>query len=116
MDPIGFALENFDAIGRWRDLDGEFVIDASSELPGGVKIDGVEGLKREIASREDFLKVLTERMLTYAIGRGTEAYDRRVIESISTKLASGEPRFSLLFSEIVASDPFRLRSSEKTDD
>ena len=112
MDPIGFALENFDAIGRWRDLDGKFPIDPSGTLPGGVKISGPEGLKKEVSNREDFLKTLSERMLTYALGRGTEAYDRRVINGIAATLAKENQRFSVLLAEIVTSDPFRLRAPE----
>ena len=113
MDPIGFALENFDAIGRWRDLDGKFVIDPAGTLPGGVAISGSEDLKKELAKRDDFLKTLSERMLTYALGRGTEFYDRRVVEGIAAKLGQGEKRFSILLEEIVVSDPFRLRKVEE---
>jgi hypothetical protein len=112
MDPIGFALENFDAIGRWRDLDGKFAIDPSGTLPGGVEINGADDLKKELASREDFLNTLSERMLTYALGRGTEFYDRRVINQITAKLNGQGARFSVLVTEIVASKPFRLRSIE----
>ena len=112
MDPIGFALENFDAIGRWRDLDGKFPIDTSGTLPGGVKIDGPASLKKEIAGRGDFLRTLSERMLTYSIGRGTEFYDRKVIDAITARLQDAGPRFSVLLTEIVVSDPFRLRKEE----
>lgn len=113
MDPIGFALENYDAIGRWRDLDGKFPIDSSGILPGGVKIRGAEDLKKVISTREDFLKTLSERMLTYSLGRGTEAYDRKVINGIAAKLNQGEQRFSVLLTEVVLSDPFRRRNVEE---
>ncbi|MGI9241506.1 MAG: DUF1592 domain-containing protein [Verrucomicrobiales bacterium] len=112
MDPIGFALENFDAIGRWRDLDGKFAIDPSGTLPGGIEISGPEGLKQEVAGREDFLNTLSERLLTYALGRGTEYYDRRVIGEIVSKLNEDGAKFSVLVTEIVASKPFRLRTIE----
>ncbi|MGK3925293.1 DUF1585 domain-containing protein, partial [Enterococcus faecium] len=73
MDPLGFGYENFDAIGRWRTEDGKHKIDPSGVLPDGSKFDGPEGLKKILLSRkEQFTKTLADKMLTYAIGRGTE--------------------------------------------
>ncbi len=73
MDPIGFAMENFDAIGRWRDTDGGFKIDASGTLPEGQSFNGPDELRKVLAARKgDFLRCLTEKMMTYALGRGIE--------------------------------------------
>lgn len=109
MDPIGFALENYDAIGRWRDLDGRFPIDASGELSSGEKITGPEDLRRALSKDEDFLESLCEKMLTYALGRGTEYYDKRTVNSLVDDLEMKQYRFSALITSIVLSDPFRKR-------
>jgi len=110
MDPIGFSLENFDAIGQFRTQDGSLAVDATGEFADGTKFGGADGLKMVVAQRRElFLRCLTEKLMTYAIGRGIEYYDRRPIEQIVTKLQTNEPKFSLLISEIVQSDPFRRR-------
>src|SRR5690606_22464188 len=77
MDPIGFAFENFDAVGRWREFDGEVLVDSFGTLPDGRAIDGAAGLKKVLLEdRRLFLETLAEKMLTYAVGRGLEYYDK----------------------------------------
>ncbi|HUY88885.1 MAG TPA: DUF1592 domain-containing protein [Pirellulales bacterium] len=116
MDPLGFGLENFDAIGAWRDRDGEFAIDASGELPDGSKFKRPAELKAILkAKQDDFARCLTEKMLTYALGRGLEYYDKCAIDEIASKLAKSGYKFSTLILEIVASDPFQLRRGKGTE-
>ena len=109
MDPIGFALENYDAIGRWRDTDAGFPIDPSGELSGGVKFDGPDDLKRILVEKDDFIESFCEKMLTYALGRGTEYYDQCAIDLIVEHLRSQDYRFSALIEAIVTSEPFLKR-------
>lgn len=110
MDPIGFALENFDAIGRYRTQDGEFPVDASGEFADGTKFAGPEDLKSIVAAkREQFARCLTEKLLTYALGRGVEYYDRRAVDKIVQELAAADYKFSALATGIARSDPFRMR-------
>ena len=110
LDPLGFALENFDPIGRWRtQVSGESV-DASGELPGGVVIVGPEALKQVLLERKQlFLRHLTEKMLAYALGRGVEYYDIPAVKRITEAVASDGHRAPKLILEIVRSEPFRLR-------
>ncbi len=85
MDPLGFALENFDGLGRWRDsaAPGAGPIDSSGVLPDGTRFDGPAGLREVLLSRRElFVETFTERLLTYALGRGVEEYDRPVIRKI----------------------------------
>ena len=72
MDPIGFALENYDAIGRWRDTDGAFPIDPSGKIVGGIEVAAPEDLKKALVQKDKFVETLSEKLLTYALGRGTE--------------------------------------------
>lgn len=110
MDPIGFALENFDAVGRYRDKDGNFDVDATGELPDGTVFSGPAALKTVILQRhQEFARCVTEKLLTYAIGRGLEYYDRPVVESILRRLESDNYRVSALVEGIVQSEAFRLR-------
>jgi hypothetical protein len=113
MDPIGFAFENFDAVGAWRDKDAAgFVIDASGVLPDGKAFDGATGLKTVLETKKDlFVKCLANKMLTYALGRGLEYYDRSAVDQISGALAKNQYRFSALVLEIVQSDPFQKRTA-----
>ena len=110
LDPLGFALENFDPIGRWRtQVSGEWV-DASGELPGGVVIVGPEALKQVLLERKQlFVRHLTEKMLAYALGRGVEYYDSPAVKQIAEAVASDGHRAPRLILEIVRSAPFRLR-------
>jgi hypothetical protein len=110
MDGLGFGLENFDAIGGFRTKDGDAAIDSTGELPGNVKFSGPAELKGVLLSKKDqFAKCLAEKMLTYALGRGLEFYDRRAVDAITAGLAKGEYKFSALVTAIVKSDPFRMR-------
>ena len=110
MDPLGLALENFDAIGRWRTLgEGSAPIDASSVLPGGEPFVGPAGLRRELLASERFVATLTEKMLTYALGRGLEHYDAPAVRAILREAAPGDYRLTQLIVGIVQSTPFRMR-------
>jgi hypothetical protein len=110
MDPIGFALENFNAVGAFRTKDGAFDIDASGEFADGAKFQGPEDLKTIIQGKSDlFARCLAEKMLIYALGRGLEYYDRPTVERIVQAVAANDYKFSALVIEIVKSDPFRLR-------
>lgn len=112
MDPIGFAFENFDAIGAWREKDAGGAIDASGVLPDGRKFDGSAGLKKLMrADKVAFVKCVAEKMLTYAVGRGLEDYDRRAVNAIVQATGKADDRFSALLIEIIKSDPFQKRTS-----
>jgi mono/diheme cytochrome c family protein len=110
MDPLGFGFENFDGIGAWRTRDGEFTIDPAGELPDGRKFNGPAELRAILKSRdEEFRRCLIDRLLTYGLGRGLEAYDKCAVDDIAKKVAQNDNRFSSLVIEIVKSDPFQLR-------
>ncbi len=110
MDPIGFALENFDAIGAFRTRDGEFEIDASGEFGDGTKVNGPKELRSLILDRkDDFTRCLVEKMLTYAVGRGIEYYDRPVVERIVREMPASDYKFSALVTKIVKSEAFLQR-------
>ncbi|HXG11208.1 MAG TPA: DUF1592 domain-containing protein [Gemmataceae bacterium] len=112
MDPLGFGLENFDGIGAWREKDGKFPIDPSGVLPGGEKFDGPAGLKAVLkAKKEDFCRCLAEKMLTYALGRGLEYYDKCAVDDIVAALVKNDYRFSSLVLAVVQSDPFQKRKA-----
>ncbi len=109
MDPIGFALENYDAIGRWRDTDGDFPIDPSGKLTGGITVTSPADLRRALAANEKFIETLCENMLTYALGRGTEYYDKCAVDLVIEQLKATDYRFSTLVTAIVLSEPFLKR-------
>jgi hypothetical protein len=110
MDPIGFALENFDAVGGWRTKDGAFDVDATGEFADGSKFAGPADLKSIVMKRKDeFVRCLAEKLLIYAIGRGLEYYDRPTVEGIVRRLPEGGYKLSTLVGEIVRSDAFRKR-------
>jgi hypothetical protein len=113
MDPIGFGLENYDAIGAWRDRDvNNVVIDASGTLPGGEAFNGASGLKEILEGRKDeFCRCLTDRMLTYALGRGMEVYDRPMEDRITAGLEAKDYKFSALVMQVVQSDAFQKRGA-----
>lgn len=115
MDPLGFGLENFDAIGAWRDKDGEAPIDASGALPAGGAFNGPVELKGVLKAKAgQFRRCLAEKMLTYAIGRGVERYDRRAVAGITTALEADGDKFSRLVLAIVDSQPFQMRRAAAT--
>jgi hypothetical protein len=108
MDPLGFSLENFDAIGGWRTHDGESSVDPSGRLPGGRAFRGPAELRAALLSRPAaFARCLSEKMLAYALGRGLERADGRVVDRIVARLARDGYRFSALVLALVESDPFR---------
>ena len=110
MDPLGFGLENFDAVGAWRTKDGEFPIDASGVLPSGKSFQGPEELKTLLKEdRTAFVRGMTEKLLTYSLGRGLERYDKTVVAGIAAKLPARNYQFSALVLEIVNSLPFQMR-------
>jgi len=110
LDPLGFGLENFDAVGAWRDQDTGVPVDSSGTLPSGESFRGPKELKAILkAHTPDFARCLTEKMLTYALGRGLEEYDRCAVEQIVKSLESSRYRFSALVLGIVKSDPFQKR-------
>ena len=113
MDPLGFGLENFDAIGAWRDKDGTYPIDASGTLPGGRAFNGPRGLKEILKGKDkEFTRCLTEKLLTFALGRGLEEPDRCVVDKIADAVTSDGHRFSRLVLEIIRSDPFQKRKAQ----
>jgi len=114
MDPLGFGLENFNAIGQWRAQDGKFPVDSSGALPDGRSFKGPQELKVILKSDRDmFTQGLTEKLLTYALGRGPERYDRPVVKKIAARVAVNDYRFSSLALEIVNSLPFQYRRGIK---
>ncbi|MCY4027092.1 MAG: DUF1592 domain-containing protein [Acidobacteria bacterium] len=114
MDPLGFALENFDALGGWRTLDAGVPIDASAVLAdGATRFDGPAGLREVLLERSgQFVETVTEKLLTYALGRGIEHYDRPVIRAIARSAAADDHRWSSLILGIARSTPFRMRRTE----
>ena len=113
MDPLGFALENYNAVGQWRTHDAGQPIDASGVLPNGKAFTGSAELKTILAANRDtFAECLTEKLMIYALGRGLEGYDRRAVKQITTKLAANDYRFSALISGIVNSAPFQMGRGE----
>jgi hypothetical protein len=111
MDPLGLSLENFDMVGRWREVDEALIpIDASGALPDGTTFDGPAGLRGVLMSDPDrFVRTVTEKMLTYALGRGLEHYDMPAVRSIARDAAKSNYRASSLIAGIVKSRPFLMR-------
>ena len=113
MDPLGFGLENYDAVGAYRTMDGKFPIDSSGLLPDGRTFQGAAGLKVILRGQKDaFAEGITEKMLIYALGRGVERYDRAAVKQIVTRLAADDYKFSSLVSGIVNSAPFQMENNE----
>ncbi len=113
LDPLGFGLENFDAIGAWRENEGKIKVDATGILPNGTKFVGPAQLRSVLLSRKDeFIRNLSEKMLIYAIGRGTTAADECHIDEIAKKTKAGGYKFSALINAIVQSEPFRMRRGD----
>ncbi|MCA9034218.1 MAG: DUF1592 domain-containing protein [Planctomycetaceae bacterium] len=111
MDPLGLGLENFDAVGRWRETDGDKAVDASGELPSGEKFQGSLELMGILnARKQQFHRALTERMMVYALGRGLEYYDKCVVDETVKTMNQHGNRFSSLIEGIVLSDSFLKRS------
>ncbi len=112
MDPIGFALENFDAVGRWRTTDVGIPIDASGVTPDGKEFDGPDGLRQALLDRPELLvNGATQKLLTYALGRTLEPYDHPAVRQIEREAASSDYRWSSIVLGIVKSTPFQMRRS-----
>lgn len=112
IDPIGFALENFDAVGRWRTLEEGKPVDASGGLPDGSAFTGVEGLEEGLLNRpEVFVGTLTEKLLTFALGRGVQSYDGPAIRKIVRDAQAADYRFSSIVVGLTKSPPFTMRKS-----
>jgi len=112
MDPLGFGLENFDAIGAWRENDGKFPIDASGTLPTGQSFEGPKALRVILKVRQqEFVRCLTEKLLTFGLGRGLEYTDTCAIDRIVETMGEKDDKFSVLVLGIVRSDPFQKRRS-----
>jgi len=112
MDPVGFALENFDAVGRWRETEGGVQIDASATLFDGMTVTGVTELQHALLRRPElFVGRLTEKLLTFATGRGTEFYDMSAVRAVLREAAKDDYRFSSLVLGVVRSVPFQMRKT-----
>ena len=112
MDPVGFALDNYDAIGRWRETEASQPIDAAGGLPDGSQFEGVSGLEQALLDRPDlFVRTLTEKLLTFALGRGVEYYDAPAVRQIIAETRNDNYRFSRLITSIVSSTPFQMRKA-----
>ena len=117
MDPLGFAMENFNAVGAWRTRDNGSPIDASGQFLDGAKLHGVAGLRQVLVDRPDiFVGTLTEKLLTYALGRGLDYYDMPAVRKIVRDSAGRDYRFSSLVLGIVNSMPFQKRIKPIPDD
>jgi mono/diheme cytochrome c family protein len=122
MDPLGFSLENFDALGKWRTVLDGIPIDAAASLPDGSTFEGIQGLRKLLLSQQsEFVRTVTEKLLAYAIGRGVEFYDLPAVRKIASDAAEKNYRWSALIAGIVKSTPFTMgivedRSSEERVD
>jgi hypothetical protein len=115
MDPLGFALENFDGIGKWRTMDANAPIDASGVLPDGTAFRGLAELRQALLQkqREQFVSTVTDRLLTYALGRGLEYYDAPVVRSIMREAAPSGYTLSSMLLGVTKSTPFQMRGAEQ---
>ncbi len=115
MDALGFAFENYDAIGRWRSEVGQFPIDAKGRLPGGQEFDGAKQLNAVLRSqlKEEMIRCIIGKMLSYALGRELEFFDEPTLQQISQALVENDYRFSILIVKIVSSDPFLKRRGKR---
>jgi len=110
MDPIGFSLENFDLIGKWRAMDGGKAIDATSQLVDGTPLNGPASLRQALLSRSDvFVRTMTEKLMTFGTGRGLKYYDMPAVRSIARDAARNNNRYSSIILGIVKSDPFQMK-------
>jgi hypothetical protein len=114
MDPLGFALENFDAIGAWRGIsEAGRPIDAADVLPDGSMVRGLDGIQRLVTAQPDeFVRTVTEKLLTYALGRGLEWYDAPAVRAIVHDAAANGYAWSSIIVGIVKSTPFQMRRSD----
>ena len=117
MDPLGFTLENFNAVGQYRSADTDTLtpIDASGKLPDGTAIDGPEQLRQALVGRPDhqFMQAFTENLMTYALGRSLEYRDMPAVRRIVSRAAADDYRFKSIVMGIVSSDAFRMREGTR---
>lgn len=112
MDPVGFSLENFDAIGRWREFEDGRPVDCEGGFPDGGKFNGIDGLEQALLKRPElFVGTMTEKLLTFALGRGIESYDAPAVRKILKESEADDFRFSAVIIAIVNSVPFKMRNS-----
>jgi hypothetical protein len=117
MDPLGFSLENFDAVGRWRTVgDAGEPIDARGATPDGDEFEGVEGLRAALLSSDLFLTTMTEKLMTYALGRGLEPHDMPAVRRIVREARDAGYPFSEFIMGVVESPAFRMRMSARGDE
>jgi len=113
MDPLGFALENFDAIGRWRTSEAGMPIDASGSLIDGTQVNGPTTLVDALVARKsEFVGTVAQRLLTYALGRGVEYYDQPAVRKIVQDAAAENLTWSAVITGIVKSVPFQMRMND----
>ena len=114
LDPLGFALENFDGVGKWRTQDAKTVIDPSGALPDGTRFSGPAGLRKVLLNRRDeFVGALTAKLLTYALGRGLEYYDQPAVRAIAREAEHDDYRLSAIIMAVAESPPFQMRRSRE---
>jgi cytochrome c551/c552 len=115
MDPLGFALENYDGVGKWRAKDAGNVIDPSGKLPDGTVFEGPAGLKKILLTRDKdaFVNTVTQKMMTYALGRGLESYDMPAVRAAAREAAKNDYRISALIAAVVNSTPFQMRRTSE---
>jgi hypothetical protein len=115
MDPLGFSLENYDAVGAWRSGYAGQLVDASAVLPDGTKFEGPKGLQDILLSRKDqFIEAMTERLMTYALARGVESYDMPAVRAVRAQAAKDDYRMQTIILGIVQSVPFSMRRTPQT--
>jgi len=113
MDPVGLSMESYDAVGRFRTIEAGNPVDDSGGFPDGSQFDGVDGLEKALLERpEIFVGVLTEKLLTYALGRGVESYDAPAVRAVVREAKADGYRFSSLIAGIAKSPPFTMRTSQ----
>lgn len=117
MDPLGFALENFDAVGAFRERDNGVPIDASGILPDGSRVEGARDLRDVLVKQhqEKFVRCFVEKVMTYALGRGLEYYDKCAVDQIMASLENSDYKFSSLLVGIVRSDPFQKKGQREIE-
>jgi hypothetical protein len=109
MDPLGFALENFDAVGKWRTSSDGAPIDAAATFPDGTKFDGIAGLRALLADhKEDFVQTLSGKLMAYAIGRGLDYHDMPAVRAVARDSAASSYSWSAIVTAIVRSTPFSM--------
>jgi hypothetical protein len=117
MDPIGLSMENFDAIGRWRTTDEGKPIDPLGQLVDGTKLDGVVGLRTALLKYSpEFIRLITDKLMIYGLGRGTEYYDMPLMRSIVREAAQSNYKFSALVLGVVKSEPFQMNMKQAVNE